>query len=130
MVMTYSVCTNRVCRWAVLKHTVADETHWDLMLEAEEGMPLLTWRVPSSPTIWLNGRSELEVIRIGDHRPIYLTYEGEISGNRGYVTREASGTWKPVELSETKVAGLLTGGFTIVLMHLHKNKWNLTVSRP
>ena len=48
------------------------------MLEAEE--ILKTWRIPNPPD-----QSPQTIEQIQDHRMIYLQYEGEISGNRGYV---------------------------------------------
>lgn len=123
----YSSCSNPLLRWAVLKHITAEGAHWDVMLEPAPGEKLLTWRVDQPPTQWLCAQAELPATRIGDHRSVYLTYEGEISGNRGHVAREASGTWRPAEISDTTISGQLTGGMKIQLMQINADQWRLTI---
>lgn len=122
-------CTKHLLRWAVLKHTTAEGVHWDVLLEPAGEQKLLTWRVMSPPTAWLCGGQKLEAVRVSDHRSIYLTYEGDISGDRGHVIREASGTWKPVEIAADRVCGLLTGGLTIWLRQVNDDQWSLAVER-
>jgi diacylglycerol kinase family enzyme len=74
----------------VLEHTgAADGDHFDLMIEGAAEGKLLTWRVGSGPDAWTDG--DLQARRIADHRTVYLTYEGEISGGRGRVRRVAEG---------------------------------------
>jgi DNA polymerase Ligase (LigD) len=73
-------------RFSILAHD-HPAPHWDLFLEA--GEVLRSWRllaplaagavVPAEPT--------------GDHRLLYLDYEGPVSGDRGSVTRVDSGTF-------------------------------------
>lgn len=41
--------------------------------------------------------------RLGDHRPAYLKYEGEVSGGRGSVRRVGEGTASSVEVDEARV---------------------------
>lgn len=55
------------------------EVHWDLMVEAGEGEPLITFQLPAPPLRELEGR------RLPDHRRAYLEYEGQVSGGRGEV---------------------------------------------
>lgn len=58
--------------------------HWDLLIQVA-GQPLLpTWRLAANP---LATPGPVPAERIGDHRPLYLDYEGEISGGRGRVRR-------------------------------------------
>lgn len=67
-------------RYVVLEHEVRPgEVHYDLCLE--DGDVLITFQLdaPPSATESVAGR------RSFDHRPRYLTYEGEISGGRGHV---------------------------------------------
>lgn len=65
-------------RFVVQRHTVsADDEHYDLMLE--DGEVLVTFQLSAPPAPGVTGR------RAFDHRPRYLTYEGEISGGRGRV---------------------------------------------
>jgi hypothetical protein len=61
--------------------------HWDLMLEA--GAALRTWRLEAPPR---SGRP-LRATHLGDHRPLYLDYEGPVSGDRGQVSRHDRGTF-------------------------------------
>lgn len=49
--------------------------------------PLMTFRVSGLPT----EVDAFEAERIDDHRRVYLSYEGELSGGRGTVLRLASG---------------------------------------
>jgi hypothetical protein len=74
-------------RYVVLRHDGINDPHFDLMLELTAGAALATWRLPVWP---LGGRAR--VIRLADHRRDYLDYEGPVSGNRGTVSRVASGT--------------------------------------
>lgn len=94
-------------RFVVLEHTW-NGVHWDFMLEA--GEVLRTWAIdqPIGP-----GR-ELAARALGDHRLMYLEYEGDISRQRGRVRRVDSGTyraivWQPdhvvVELAGSQLVG-------------------------
>lgn len=72
-------------RYVVLEHRTGGwngrDDHWDVMLEAADG--LLTWESPPfsvAPTVW-------GVRLLAPHRSVYLDYEGPLSGNRGCVQR-------------------------------------------
>lgn len=80
-------------RFVILHHTQSDGEHWDLMLE--EGEVLLTWRLSADPTV--SGSNRIAAERVADHRPAYLTYEGELSGGRGFVRRIESGAWERIK---------------------------------
>lgn len=77
----------------LLEHTLpGGQRHFDLLIDPGGEAALATWRVDvdvaaAAPIVC---RAE----RIGDHRRIYLTYEGPLSGGRGSVRRvgEARGT--------------------------------------
>lgn len=75
----------------------AKPSHWDLMLEQE--------RVLETYTLWQFPRlDEPELAtRDADHRMIYLEYEGPVSGERGYVLREDSGTYEALERTKTGI---------------------------
>lgn len=94
-------------RFVILHHSCPDEaprpSHFDLMLE--RGGVLCTWAMPAlmGPGI------ELEVERLGDHRLAYLTYEGDISGNRGHVTRYDGGDCEFLEYGDNLVIAKLRG---------------------
>jgi hypothetical protein len=76
-------------RYVILEHD-HPHLHWDLMLEAGEA--LRTWRLAEMPQPGDSVRAEA----IGDHRRLYLDYEGPVSGNRGRVKRWDAGafTWE------------------------------------
>ena len=67
-------------RFVILEHDWP-ERHWDLMLEAETS--LRTWRL-GAPLV---PGADVAAESIGDHRLLYLDYEGPVSGNRGCVKR-------------------------------------------
>jgi hypothetical protein len=77
-------------RYVVLHHTGIPPEHFDLLLEPP-GQPLLTWRIESPSASW---SPATPATRQPDHRPLYMTYEGEVSNNRGRVKRVATGTAK------------------------------------
>lgn len=70
--------------FALLEHTTHAGVHWDLLIEYAPGSPLATWRLLANP---LDGHMPIAAERIADHRSIYLTYAGPISGDRGSVRR-------------------------------------------
>lgn len=86
-------------RTVLLRHTEVDGNwHLDWMIE-RAGLGerrLLTFRVLDR--IDLQDCQGFEAERIGDHRAIYLEYEGDLSGGRGTVARVAAGRVR--ELSE------------------------------
>jgi hypothetical protein len=75
-------------RFAVLHHTACEQgDHFDFLIEQTPGTgDLLTFRLPDWPVL-----GPTEVRRLRDHRRIYLTYEGEVSLNRGRVSRVGEG---------------------------------------
>lgn len=92
-------------RFVILHHTTPDGEHWDLMLE--HGDVLLTWQLLKEPT----GPESLPIPakRIGDHRKLYLDYEGPLSGGRGEVRRIDTGTVEFTCLNDSRVQFQLRG---------------------
>jgi hypothetical protein len=78
-------------RFVILEHD-HPTLHWDLMLEA--GGVLKTWRLAAPPT-----GAAVAAAELGDHRAMYLDYEGPVSGGRGMVKRWDAGTY--TELRES-----------------------------
>lgn len=68
----------------------AEVSHYDLMLEAEEN--LRTWRLDQPPDMLQPVRGTPNF----PHRLAYLDYEGEVSGDRGSVTRIDRGEYQIV----------------------------------
>ena len=89
-------------RFVLLEHHW-NGVHWDFMLEA--GEVLRTWAI-DAPIV--SGR-DLPARALGDHRKIYLDYEGEVSGDRGTVRRVDAGTFRaliwPKDHVRVEVAG-------------------------
>lgn len=76
--------------FVVLCHEGYGATHYDVMLDMDGAGPLATWRVLLEPASWGDW---VPAERLPDHRRVYLTYEGEISDNRGRVRRVDAGTF-------------------------------------
>jgi len=80
--------SEQTLQYVVLHHTGIDQPHFDLMLEFAPGDLLLTWRSPVWPL-----QNQTAMTQLDPHRRDYLTFEGELSDNRGTVKRVASGTY-------------------------------------
>ncbi len=89
-------------QFVCLRHTINNDIHWDLMFQ--HGDILSTWQINMAPEKWhLNNSSScIPCKKIFDHRLKYLDYKGPISDNRGLVSRIASGTYQPIEISAEK----------------------------
>ncbi|MCC6239016.1 MAG: hypothetical protein IT448_01760 [Phycisphaerales bacterium] len=87
-------------RYSILHHTGVASPHFDLLFESGAGEMLRTFRAPCWPIV-----TPTDLIAAPDHRPIYLTYQGPISGGRGIVRQVQTGTyeidlpWRPVDQS-------------------------------
>ena len=93
-------------RFAVLRHTLPDvevrKSHWDLLLEQPDlGDQLLTFEISVPPVDW-----GIRTIarKLPDHRKIYLSYEGPVSGNRGTVKRVMEGVIQWQEISALRLS--------------------------
>lgn len=89
-------------RFVVLVHEW-NGTHWDFLVE--DGEALRTWAIdePIVPGAILKARA------LPPHRPIYLDYEGPISGDRGHVRRLDRGEAAVVAWSDDRVELVLDG---------------------
>lgn len=108
-------------RYAILQHQpAAGEAHFDLLFETMPNSSLATWRSPTWPI-----EEPIEVIRIKDHRRIFLDFEGEISGGRGYVTRVAGGACEVTVGEKEWTIRLLDGTFpqTLALRSIGGENW-------
>jgi hypothetical protein len=78
-------------RFVVLRHELPADSprssHWDVMFETDG--TLRTWAIEGMP----DTRDPQPAEALADHRLEYLTYEGPISGERGWVTRWDAGTY-------------------------------------
>ena len=86
----------------VLQHDLPDGTthfDWLLAVEADSERPLISFRTKIRPD-QLTEVMWVDLEQRPDHRPEYLTIEGEIDGDRGTITRLARGNiffWKEIE---------------------------------
>lgn len=80
--------------------------HWDLLVEAPGFERLPTWRLARNP---LDDLGEIPAARIGDHRRLYLEYEGEVSGGRGVVRRVDRGAATVEHLTGERLHVTLSG---------------------
>jgi len=106
-------------RWTVSHHRVGEgfrrdrEDHLDWFFERAEGVtsnPLITFASGLAAPAWC---SETEITfvrasRLADHRPTYLDYRGEVSGNRGQITPILRGQfrWSLAETDEEAYVGV------------------------
>src|SRR5437588_507949 len=89
-------------RFAILAHD-HPTLHWDLFLEAGSG--LRTWRLTAPPEDGI----AISADAIGDHRLMYLTYEGPVSGGRGFVERWDEGSYDIVQWETDRIDLIVTG---------------------
>lgn len=99
-----------MARFVILTHDWP-APHWDFLVEA--GGVLRAWRLLAEPALDADTPAEPN----GDHRLLYLDYEGPVSGGRGSVSRWDAGacvwlTAEPdyviIQLAGAKLAGRAT----------------------
>lgn len=97
-----------VSRYAILIHD-HPFVHWDLLVQ--RGEALRSWRLLESPDRWHSAADStvLSAEAIGDHRLMYLDYEGPVSRERGRVIRWDYGQAEWLVDSETSVRLRLSG---------------------
>jgi hypothetical protein len=94
-------------RFVILEHD-HPHLHWDLMFEA--GEILQTWRLAQPPE---EPACEIVAEALGDHRRMYLDYEGPVSGNRGTVKRWDAGEFVEESASSAEVRSFVFYGLRI-----------------
>jgi hypothetical protein len=68
--------------------------HYDFLFDTSDTSSLVTFRLPDWP---LAPATTHPALKLRDHRRIYLTYEGQISNDRGHVLRVAEGEVRIVQ---------------------------------
>ncbi len=121
----------RMPRFVILRHDMPPggprASHFDLMLE-QDGI-LRTWACDALP----QADSPTLADPLPDHRIAYLTYEGEVSGNRGRVTRVAAGEYELLEETPLLVrarlsSGTITGVLTMARSEgQHAHRWRVSL---
>jgi len=98
-------------RYAILHHTGIPEPHFDLLFETFDGSDLAAWRSPVWPIV-----AATPIVRLRDHRRVYLDFEGELSQRRGTVERIAGGTCTvTIEQAARWIVHLSSGHHSIAL---------------
>jgi hypothetical protein len=97
-------------RYVVLHHTEIPDPHFDVMVQTVPSGPLRTWRSPTWPIT-----EPTAVTPLADHRGVYLSYEGPLSGGRGAVRRVESGECVVDDLPDGAMRIDLPGGRSIHL---------------
>ncbi|MEK6248670.1 MAG: hypothetical protein N2C12_10855 [Planctomycetales bacterium] len=94
-------------QFVILRHqTLPGDTrhsHWDLMFE--QSNCLKTWSLPTEPAAGVVVQAE----ELPDHRIDFLEFEGELSGNRGTVTRWDRGSYETISSAPGRLVYELTG---------------------
>src|SRR5580658_3234396 len=113
-------------RYVILHHGGIPDPHFDLMFETRPGSDLATWRSHAWPI-----EEPTPLTRLKDHRRLYLTYEGELPGQRGQVQQTARGDCE-VEVGENAVwtVRILTGATpcTLVLRRINGDQWEASAA--
>jgi hypothetical protein len=100
-------------RFALLEHHW-DGVHWDLLLDADDA--LRTWAIDAPIE---HGRT-LPARALGDHRRVYLDYEGPIGGDRGWVRRVDRGLYEPRVWTPDRVVVALSGAQLVGVAELRR----------
>src|SRR5437879_3806830 len=100
-------------RYVILEHD-HPYLHWDLMLEA--GDCLLTWRLAAQP----RSGETIAATELGNHRTMYLDYEGPVSGDRGQVARWDRGTFSWLKQQGDELSVELNGKHLIGMAFLKR----------
>jgi len=118
-------------RFVILRHETSAgfprESHFDLMLERAGA--LQTWAMEKLPAQGEGVSAE----RLPDHRLAYLDYEGEVSGERGTVSRVDAGDYECLQESETRLAvrvsgQVIRGTLTLITDDETTHRWRISLS--
>jgi len=104
---------DRARRYAILEHR-RDGIHWDFLVE--DGASLRTWTI-DSPIV---EDAEMVARALPPHRPVYLDYEGEVSGGRGTVRAWDRGVCLVREWGEDEVVLEVRGDQLVGLVRLRR----------
>ena len=75
--------------FVLLMHETDSGVHWDFMIEIPDREGLATWRLAENPIDQTERAIAAEPL--GDHRRVYLDFEGDIGRGRGSVIIEKCG---------------------------------------
>ena len=121
-------------RFAVLHHAGAgsaggaegaDAPHYEFLFDTTDTSSLVTFRLPDWP---LAPGSTHAALKLRDHRRIYLTYEGQISGDRGHVTHVAEGEARIMQSGENWLLSFPDGQLFLAFEPVRGDQWHVTRS--
>jgi hypothetical protein len=118
-------------RFAVLHHAGAggaertDEPHYDFLFDTTDTSSLVTFRLPDWPLV---PRATHPALKLRDHRRIYLTYEGQISGDRGHVSRVAEGEVRVVQSGANWLLSDPDDSPFLIFEPVQNDEWQVTRS--
>ena len=92
--------------FVLLQHETGDGLHWDFMIEVPGREFLPTWRLAENP---IGRAGEIAAEPIGEHRRLYLDYEGDIGGGRGRVRCVDRGEADVIEFASDRLTARLRG---------------------
>jgi len=99
----------------------SDHIDWMAARDAKNQRPLLSFRLPDRLDL-LKADQSMTAAKIQDHRPAYLDYEGEVSGDRGAVRRVGRGSigrwWEPGDATIHLEVQWESGGDGGTMQHL------------
>jgi hypothetical protein len=112
-------------KFVIQQHSSETEVHWDFMLESAD--VLQTYRLDKDPQQLI--QSIANAIKIFDHPPKFLTYEGPVNKGRGSVKIAESGSYEITHQADDRIeldlnGEILKGKFT--LSHIEGNNWQFS----
>jgi hypothetical protein len=112
-------------KFVIQEHTRGSDVHWDFMLEQDK--TLQTYRLDKAPQQALYGPAN--AVKIFNHPPKFLTYQGPVNKGRGSVRIIETGTYKIVHQAHDRIeldlnGKILKGKFT--LCHVKDDKWQFS----
>jgi hypothetical protein len=109
-------------KFVIQQHSSETEVHWDFMLESAD--VLQTYRLDKDPQQLI--QSIANAIKIFDHPPKFLTYEGPVNKGRGSVKIAESGSYEITHQADDRIeldlnGEILKGKFA--LTHIEGDYW-------
>jgi hypothetical protein len=113
-------------RFAVLHHAGGEGgPHFDFLFDTSNMSSLVTFRLPEWP---LTTGTTHAALKLRDHRRIYLTYEGQISGDRGHVSRVAEGDLRVARSGASWLLSLPDARPFLIFNPVRGDEWQVTRS--
>jgi hypothetical protein len=103
-------------RFVIQEHTTGSDVHWDFMLEWETDGVLRTYRLDKAPQQILHNSAN--AVKIFDHSPKFLAYQGLVNKGRGSVRIVEAGAYQLVNNEHNRIelslnGQILKGKFTL-----------------